>query len=195
MVNAEEAWRIVQDAMLVFRSRVPDIGRAREALAEVLHTGAWARYDSPTGPCEHARFAQWVADPVPAGLNTTVENILRIAGEDTQLRGLLDDALKNPDGRPRKTGNNVPSSRARRPGGNTEAKALRRLRKDRPDLHAEVLADRLSAHAAMVQAGFRPKTVSVPVDRPESIAQTLHRHMKPDDIDRLVELLVEYKGG
>lgn len=30
----------------------------------------------------------------------------------------------------------------------------RRLRKDRPDLHAQVLADKLSAHAAMVRVGF-----------------------------------------
>ena len=33
-----------------------------------------------------------------------------------------------------------------------------------PDLHAEVLAGDKSPHGAMVEAGFRPKTMTVPVD-------------------------------
>ena len=34
---------------------------------------------------------------------------------------------------------------------------LRRLRKDRPDIHARVLAGELSPHAGMIEAGFRKK--------------------------------------
>jgi hypothetical protein len=41
------------------------------------------------------------------------------------------------------------------PRGNTAAAALRRLRKDRPDIHGRVLAGELSPHAGMVEAGFR----------------------------------------
>ncbi len=41
------------------------------------------------------------------------------------------------------------------PSGHSCERALRRLRKDRPDLHARVLSDELSPHAAMVEAGFR----------------------------------------
>ncbi len=48
-----------------------------------------------------------------------------------------------------------------RPEGNTAAKALRRLRKERPDLHARVLAEELSPHAAMHEAGFRRRTLTV----------------------------------
>lgn len=47
------------------------------------------------------------------------------------------------------------------PTGTSTAAALRRLRKHRPDLHAAVLAGRMTAHAAMVAAGFRPKTITV----------------------------------
>jgi hypothetical protein len=43
----------------------------------------------------------------------------------------------------------------RRPTGTSVEAALRRLRKARPDLHARVLAGELSAHAAMIEAGFR----------------------------------------
>jgi hypothetical protein len=42
-----------------------------------------------------------------------------------------------------------------RPSGTSAAAALRRLEKDRPDIHARVLAGELSANAGMVEAGFR----------------------------------------
>ena len=44
--------------------------------------------------------------------------------------------------------------------GNTSTYAMRRLAKDRPDLHAQCLAGDLTAHAAMVQAGFRTRPPS-----------------------------------
>lgn len=40
-----------------------------------------------------------------------------------------------------------------RPDGNTVSYALRRLRKDRPDIHARVLAGEITAHAGMIEAG------------------------------------------
>ena len=47
-----------------------------------------------------------------------------------------------------------------RPSGNSRAAFLRRLRKDRPDIHARVLAGELSPHAGMVEARFRkPRSV------------------------------------
>lgn len=48
-----------------------------------------------------------------------------------------------------------------RPTGTSQAAALRRLRKDKPKLHAKVIAGELSANAAMIQAGFRVKTITV----------------------------------
>jgi hypothetical protein len=37
--------------------------------------------------------------------------------------------------------------------GTSAAAAMRRLRKDRPDIHARALAGGLSAHAGMIEAG------------------------------------------
>jgi hypothetical protein len=42
-----------------------------------------------------------------------------------------------------------------RPDGNSVEAALRRLRDQRTDLHERVLAGELTAHAAMIEAGFR----------------------------------------
>jgi hypothetical protein len=41
------------------------------------------------------------------------------------------------------------------PTGNSVSYALRRLKKERPDLYERVKAEEMSAHAAMVEAGFR----------------------------------------
>jgi hypothetical protein len=46
-----------------------------------------------------------------------------------------------------------------RPSGNSRAAFLRRLPKDRPDIHAKILADELSPHAGMIEAGFRKNRV------------------------------------
>lgn len=43
-------------------------------------------------------------------------------------------------------------------------------------------------HAAMIRAGYRPKTISVPVSRPDRIAASLLRHMTPEALARLAEL-------
>jgi hypothetical protein len=42
-----------------------------------------------------------------------------------------------------------------RPIGNSRAYALRRLREQRPDIHARILAGEISPHAGMIEAGFR----------------------------------------
>jgi hypothetical protein len=48
--------------------------------------------------------------------------------------------------------------------GNAPTYLLRRLKRDRPDLAAQVVAGTLSAHAAAVQAGFRKSTWSAPTE-------------------------------
>lgn len=74
----------------------------------------------------------------------------------------LDRVMQGKPGRPGKeTLNNVKGF----PAGNSESAALRRLRKERRDLHAQVLAGEKSAHAAMVEAGFRRKTVTVALEQ------------------------------
>lgn len=54
------------------------------------------------------------------------------------------------------------SSPVEAPTGTSSAAALRRLRKERPDLHARVLAEELTPHRAMVEAGFRKPTITIP---------------------------------
>ena len=68
---------------------------------------------------------------------------------DSVARDLLDAAVQRQHGGGRKSDRiNVDNVNVERPTGNSESAALRRLRKDRPDLHAQVLDGELSAHAA-----------------------------------------------
>lgn len=106
-----------------------------------------------------------------------------------RLADAADQANKSRQGYRSDLGNNIPEVEGR-PEGTSAAKALRRLRKDRPDLHAEVLNGRLSAHGAAVQAGFRPRTTTVPVDNPDRLAAALRRNIPADVLAEVIRILV-----
>ena len=134
---------------------------------------------------QHERFSEFVEAAPLAGLGATTELVGRLVADDDDAVVMLREALKEKPG-PKRSGHNIHRS----PKGTSRSYALQRLRQDKPELHADVLAGRLSAHGAMVKAGFRPKTVSVPVGRPESVAASLRKYMTPDDIARLIALLM-----
>lgn len=81
-----------------------------------------------------------------------------------------------------------PEVQVERPTGTSVERALLRLGEQRPDLHAQVLAGTKSAHAACVEAGFRRRTITVPVDVERAVA-TLRRHFSADEIAQMVRLL------
>lgn len=158
------------------------LGTVPKALRRLLEHGAWREFTTSRG--EHVayeRFADFVTTKPLKGLGSDVALVQRIVADDKEAFDLLDQALQTPTGV-----HNVNT----RPHGNAGATALRRLRKDAPELHADVLAGRLSAHGAMVQAGYRPKTISVPVTRPEAVARSLLKYMSADDIAKLIAVLV-----
>ncbi len=80
-----------------------------------------------------------------------------------------------------------------KPVGNERSYALRRLRKDRPDLHKKVIVFEMSPHAAMVEAGFRPKTITVPlgVDKAAAAAGSIFKAGGEEYATRLSKELIE----
>ncbi len=74
--------------------------------------------------------------------------------------------------------------------GTSNTYALRKLRKDREDLHGRVLAGEISPHAAMVKAGFRKKTGAFYPEDINRTARVLLNHFDPDE---LIEALVKLK--
>lgn len=158
-------------------------------LKRLLAEEGWREFETVRGEVvRHERFEEFVAAPPLKGLGAEISLIKRIVADDREAVDLLDRVLQRQVGRPRETVDNINNSEGR-PSGTSQARALRRLRKDAPELHAEVIAGRLSAHAAMVKAGFRTRTISVPVEHPDRVAAALRRHMTQEQLEELVRHL------
>lgn len=191
-LSPEEAWPLVQDAILAFNAQVPDMAVARGALTKVLRARAWACYASPLGAVRRPRdFAEWVGAKIPQGLQTTMENLKEIAKGDLEFENALDEALSEQyphggDGGSKRNNSNLRTH----PEGTTRAQALRRLRKDRKDLHDQVLSGKLSPNEAMIVAGFRHKVATVRADDPASAARTLRKVYRDADQRRLLASLL-----
>lgn len=157
-------------------------------LVKVLEHEVWREFPTPRGQlARHDSFASFVTTPPTQGLGASVELLRRLVADDPKARDLLDRAMQRPRGHPSSNGNNVPN----RPEGNEADKALRRLRKDRPDLHQDVIEGRTSPHAAMVTAGYRPRTVTVRLDDPRRAAATLRKKLTPEQRQELAAYLLE----
>ncbi|WP_405812626.1 hypothetical protein OG241_50210 [Streptomyces sp. NBC_01390] len=160
-------------------------------LRRVVEEEAWRAFITPLGRLvEHERFVDFVAAPPTEGLGATMELIRKIVADDPVACDLLDQAVAGRQGRRRDLLDDIQKvAEAAAPSGTSRAAGLRRLRKNRPDLHAEVLAGRMSTHAAMIRAGFRQRKLSIPVSSTEDAAMALRRHLEPDQLTELVRLL------
>jgi len=185
--KAREAGVLVQALGRALLDGTRDLKTIPPLIIKIVDHELWRYRVDPSSGREY-EFRSWnefVITSGPDGLGTTREQLRGVCRESKPALDALDRAEQNKVGRPSKTLDNIQGF----PSGTSEASALRRLRKDRPDLHTEVLAERLSAHAAMVKAGFRPRTVTVRIADPESVAKALHKHMTPDDLAALRDLL------
>jgi hypothetical protein len=74
--------------------------------------------------------------------------------------------------------------------GNRLSYTLRRLKRDRPDLAQKVVTEEMSANAAAIEAGFRKKYLSIPID-PKRAAASIKRHFEPEQIKELIDYLTD----
>jgi hypothetical protein len=80
------------------------------------------------------------------------------------------------------------------PGGNSRMAAIRRLMKETeagtidPSILGRVKAGKLTPNGAMIEAGLKRRTLTIP-DDPEVAAAALARHFKGYRLDKLVEVL------
>ena len=153
---------------------------------------------------EFARFTEFATTATPAGLGTSLVTLERMCSDDRTALDALEQATTGGEGNPTGinqytkastgllggTDNNVHSSTSREsPTGNAARAALRRLRKDSPSLHARVLAGELSPHAAMLEAGFRKRMISIPIEDAERAARAIRSNASPEFIRELIDCL------
>jgi len=179
--------------------RVPDVEGAANAGLDLLEhrVGVDLHPESVEVPVEHRRFEQFVTTPPLKGLGANMRLIEKLIDSIEELpdrreaQDLLDRALQRPSHLHAELDQDGVDNIHVRPSGTSKEAGLRRLRKDRPDLHTEVLAGRLSTHAAMVKAGFRQRKISIPVTSAEDAAKALRRNLDPDQVRELVKLLAD----
>lgn len=144
-------------------------------------------------------FRELMERPWPEGLGLTQEQILtfielpvryeeigdegaaRVEWVRKQVKTLLLEPMPKPQrgpGRGKKTADNVSRFEEH---GNSESYAIRRLRRDRPDLAELVLVGEMSANAAAIEAGFRKRSRTIPADL-EGAARALAKHYDPDEL-------------
>ena len=75
--------------------------------------------------------------------------------------------------------------------GTSSTYGLRRLKRDRPDLASQVLDNELSVNKAMIQAGFRDKTVTIYPENLEKTARVLRKHFGREQIEQLFDMVLE----
>lgn len=163
-------------------------------LDRVLKEGSWREFVTERGEhVEHEDIIEFVTNPPMRGLGATVDLIDDIvSGKPVQDAWDVALGRKPRSDKIAANDDNMNNSVAHpgRPAGTSRAAALRKLRTDAPELHAEVLAGNLSAHKAMVIAGFRPATFTVRPN-PSSAARTLRKHMTNEQLAELARLLTE----
>jgi hypothetical protein len=166
------------------------------ALRIVLESESWkerpvrARGGDPVG---FTHFEQFVEAPLPDGLGITMETLRDLCRKDIVLLDWLDKATAGRQGERTDLFDNIKDV-SKAPTGTSQQQALRKLRKDRPDLHERVLSRGISAHAAMVEAGYRPKTVTHQVT-PDAFARAARKHLTEDEIDQMFEMLKVSDGA
>ena len=146
-------------------------------------------------------FSAFVTGELPQGLDTDIDTIKRLCEKDKEALDLIDRAIQNPNGGDRKSTDYISvydihtdNTHTDRPAGTSAAASIRRLRKDRPDLHQSVIAGDLSPHAAAIQAGFRRRTFTVPVDV-AAAARAIAKHFTKEEQNEIARLLVKYRPG
>jgi len=99
------------------------------------------------------RFEDFVTTPPLEGLGSDVRQLKHLCQDDTAALDAIDQATTGRQGERTDLHDNIREVKDETSYGTSNTYALRKLRKDRPDLHERVLADEMTPHAAMVEAG------------------------------------------
>jgi hypothetical protein len=166
-----------------------DAGEVASLLVEAGRRHCW--------PPEFSTFRAWITGPPPRGLDRDPAVLLGVMHRShlPKVEWALIELLKSSHGGDRRSAtaqqdikvNNIHLD----PRGTSAPRALIRLAKHRPDLHHRVLIGSLSAHAAMLEAGFRHPTLQIPADDVGRAMQKLIQHYGLEAITKVITEAIE----
>jgi len=168
-----------------------DLQAVERLLGEVIESGAWQSFHTPNGvSVKPANFREFITAEPFQGLGATEEKIAALLGDDNNAVVKMRNLLKRkPSPGSANHGNNVTPVGRTTVTGNRRDYTLDRLQRDSPELFDAVQRKELSANAAAIQAGFRPKSFTVRSDDPEKIAATLRRQLPEDVLKQVINHL------
>lgn len=185
-VNRTPEFEMVRDASKSIRHGLHDVAHK---IALIIEADAWRQFFLPSGEMvEHKTFVSFVTTKEPRGLDTDVEMVRSFCRKKPVYLDLLDQALEEGQ-EPGARTDLVYNIHEVRPSGTGTQRALRRIRKDRPDLYSKVLAEEITPHRAMIMAGFLKETMTIPKDV-DGAARAMVRHFSPDERALLARLIL-----
>ena len=183
--------QIIADLRGALRDGQSGLRYVPKLLRRVLKDDAWRRrIDSATrAEVGFNTFAEFVTTAPTEGLGADMALIERIVGTgDADLLRMLREAKKVGPGRRTDLEPTIDSIGGSLNSGRADA-AVERLAREAPDEYASVQRGEKSINAAAVSAGIRKHRISVRLDNAESAAETLRKHMAPEELARLRQLL------
>ena len=155
-------------------------------IIQVIENDMWKRFNIPSSgrtiDNSNITFAHFVKAQPPVGLGSNtrlIESILIASAKSenqddvvaaNEALELFASAITKEHGGDRKSekikSDNVTLDPER---GNTKSYAMRRLKKDKPNIYKRVVVGEISAHAGMIEAGFKKKKISCTSDVPSTI--------------------------
>lgn len=201
---------IVSSLQRLVRSGRHEMENLPEYIKILVREDAWReRYSEVLGRMvTFSRFADFVAADIPDGLGTDIETVKKLIRDDNDARNAIDRAMANKVGSNQYTvpDNNIHrQGRRESPTGTSAYAAIRRLRKHALDpetgeilderihgLYERVLSGEISPNAAAIEAGFRKRMISIPVEDAERAARSIRANMPPEVVNKLASLL---RGG
>ena len=154
------------------------------AIKKILQEEAW-KYRIVSQTRKEAvfnSFTEFVVAEQPEGLGADIDTVKRLIKDDPVAGSMFEAATQGKNGRPAKTSYIIQGLSA--PKGTSSQAALRRLRKQRPDLLEQVKNGKLSPHAAAIEAGWRKRMIQLD-PTVDGFVKAISKHLTPKQIDDL----------
>lgn len=176
-------WRENQE---VFRAASGSADQLVPALEQIVESGHWREFEHPMrGLQRFERFSDYCSTFLrldPKAVETLLDASMFKAAAGEVRRMLREDVQPVAANRWSGSVGGANSSQE-----NDATYVLARLKRDRPDLAAEVIAGTLTANAAAVDAGIRHRYARIRTDDLDQAVAVLCRHYDPQQIRSALE--------
>lgn len=137
---------------------------------------------------------QYAHQNMPGLFGEKFERAQVVASRTSELHGEIADgkSINSASNRHPAPGRDIITSRGDNDGGTSAEYLTRRIVRDHPEIAERMKAGEYkSVRAAALDAGIAPRTLTIRLDAPASVARSLRKHMSEENFTDLIRLLLE----